>query len=312
MLLLACGAIVVLFAIFAYVLFATDALLFNGTDPTAKVVSATLALVGGFVAAVLSLIGALLKHSIDLRSEMRLEAENERAAMLSREAEDRLQLEAVIRAVQLFGSQVAPALPIQRAGALIALSSLRQHALAVSLAGFLLSRNELEASTTAQILDRALMSDDLTVQIQAADTLFEYAASLLTPGSYDFPRCIVEASVELPDKVREWIPRALARMLMARPRLDWNGWRLAAVAGILRMLYRSWKNEPIEQVRTSAGAILHAVSAAFPEISRLSGLEGRVDLDELRPSLPHLVPADAVAESLLHELDRWRHAASQE
>ena len=126
---------------------------FTGTDPSSKVVAAALALVGTIVGAVVSIVGVILKHSIDRQAETRQEIESRRSDALQREAEQRLKLEAGVRALQLFSTSSGDLTPaVQRDGALFMLANLGQHELTLQLVDNLLSEGELSAGAASSLV----------------------------------------------------------------------------------------------------------------------------------------------------------------
>jgi hypothetical protein len=79
------GSILLLFLSFGAFLWKADLFRFDGSDASAKVVSATLALAGAFGASLFALIGVMLKHAIDVRTEERLRLESDRNDVSRRE-----------------------------------------------------------------------------------------------------------------------------------------------------------------------------------------------------------------------------------
>jgi len=102
LLVISVGSILLLFAGFTTLLWRLGFFNFTGTDPSSKVAVAALALVGTFVGALVSILGVVLKYSIDQQTESRQDFESRRAEALQLEAEQRLKLEAAVRALQLF------------------------------------------------------------------------------------------------------------------------------------------------------------------------------------------------------------------
>jgi hypothetical protein len=130
--------------------------------------AAVVTLLGGLFAASLTLVGVLLKHSVDNRN-----------AALAKEAEARLRLEAAIRAVDLLATSSGDPAPVTRqAGALFTLSALGQLELALSLLEESWPRGGVSSSAAAHIIDSALVSDDPRHQVQAANMLRTNAALL--------------------------------------------------------------------------------------------------------------------------------------
>jgi hypothetical protein len=90
---IAIAAIVLVFGIFTVALGRAGFFTFTGTDPSSKVVAQALTFVGGLVGAVVSILGILLKYSIDRQAEARLAVDSRRSAALQDRAERRLQMD---------------------------------------------------------------------------------------------------------------------------------------------------------------------------------------------------------------------------
>ncbi len=236
-------AVILLFGVFGAFLYFTGALTFDGTEQSAKTVSATLMFAGAFVAAVVSIFGILIKHSIDVRAETRQQLEADRNDALAREAEERLKLDTVVRTIQLFGNENAPALPVQRAGALLALCSMKQHELALALAADLLVRSDLEPATAAAVINHAALNAPSHVKVIAGDLFFEHAHKLLTPVSYEAPNCFFHALHTLPFPVRQCAVLGFVKLLLARPLAEWRSSHTIPVRGVVMALVRAWRSE---------------------------------------------------------------------
>jgi hypothetical protein len=304
----ASACVLSLFAAFGMILWRTDALVFTGSDPSAKVVSAVLALVGAFLAAVVSIIGLVVKHAIDIRTEERLATEAQRSAILQREAENRLSLEAAISAVQLLATQSgSPSLPIQRAGALITLSSLGQHTLTLALASELLQRNELEPSTAAVVLEHALRSGKTDVQADAMARLGDAAAQMATPNGFELPMAIVVPSTEMPLHIRRWVPLIVARVLLARPLKEWLSPQFAPSANtLLGTLCVIWETESHTSSKRDAAAILAEVLSGFPADGTIIHPAKAFEISTIRDGVGTSQPASDVGAILVEALRAWR------
>ncbi|MBV9071273.1 MAG: hypothetical protein JO231_21340 [Acidobacteria bacterium] len=264
--LLGTAAVLFAFVTLGAILYASDALVFTGDDPSAKVVSATLALIGTFLATVVTVVGLLLKHSLDTRAELRLELEAQRNVALQKEAESRLKLEAAIRAIQLFATENGtPSLPIQRAGALLALSNLGYHAFTVALLWELLDNAKVEPSTLAAVIDNALSSTEESVHRDCASILFLHAEKFVTPSGFEFPHRVVHPNPNLPTEVRIWAPLAFAKILLARPVEEWRHRHPHAAYAIVGAVADAWRCEPEDRIRANCGAILKEIIQAFPQ-----------------------------------------------
>jgi len=326
----AIASILVLFVVFGVVLWQTDALVFTGSDPSSKVVSAVLALIGAFLASVVSILGIVVKHTVDRRAEDRLQAEAERTAVLQRETENRLQaeaqrtavlqreaenrlkLEAAIGAIQLLATQSGSAsLPIQRAGALITLSSLGQHTLTLALTSELFRQGDLEPSTAAVVLDHAFRSGDIDAQTDAMALLDEAAAKLVTPTGFELPAAVLLRAQELPMHIRRWVPVVVARMLLSRPLQEWKLAHLAPSAyTLVGTLCISWEAESHPASKRDAAAILGTVLSSFPTDGTITHPARTIELASVRANLEQSEPASAAASTVVKDLERWGRAKS--
>jgi hypothetical protein len=304
--LLATGFIVVLlFSIFLAGLWKTGLLSFSGTDPSAKIVVAALTLIGSFFAAVVALIGALLKYSIDQQAEGRMQLENQRNERLQKESEHRLKLEAAISAVQLLATNAGnPSPSIQRAGALFTLASLGQHGLTMALTSELLSNGQLEPSTAARLFNQALLGESEHGQHEAISILIDHAEKMLTPTGVEFPQCLLYGVRELPEYVRGWTPIVLGTLMTARPVSDWRG-HIYKVAAILAALAIVWIEEPEGHIKTDAGAILKWVLQAFPDIGTLHHPRMEIDTTGIRLEVATLSPTSQAGIQVTNRLIDW-------
>ncbi len=285
---------------------------FTGTDPSSKIVVAALTLVGTFVGTVVTIIGVLLKHSIDRQTERRLEIESERNAALALEEKRRLKLEAAVRALQLFStSSGAPTPAVQRDGALFALASLDMHDLTLQITDDLLRKDELGAGTAANLLDHALRRGELADKEAAVVLLSEHAARMLTPAGYSLPSAIGDWIPGLPDYVREWAPLAIGEILLARPASEWlTSWRgnffhLISILGI------AWTQEGSQRLKDNVGAILQAVLKSDTSKSIGTLWHPRMDVDTIairRTLGEHPIRSENLGEITLQivgRLDKW-------
>lgn len=297
-------AIVVLFGVFATTLYVTDALVVTGSTPNAQIVTGTLALIGGFIASVVSLLGVTLKYSIDRRAEERLALDAERNAIARSEAEARLTLEASIRTLELFGSHHNQA--IQRSGALFALQSLGQHSLALSLTSELLRGRQIDAGAAAHVVDAALRGDDVDSQYRAIEAFVSNAAMFLTPEGYEIPSSLIGGDVKHSVYVREWAHTGLLRMLLARSLADWRATCVPAALGLVGALVRLWQIETERSIKADLAAELNAVLEALPE-ARIA-VNG-MPVAEIRIAVATAKAYSADATELVGEIHSWSAAA---
>lgn len=169
--------VVALFGIVVLVVWQTGLLDKKTPASNTQLVVAMLTLLGGLVASSFTLVGVLLKHSIDRRS-----------ASLAGEAEARLKLETAIKAVELLTMPDGASAPGERqAGALFVLASapLQQLDLALALLSEHWGSGAISSSAAIWVIDRALREPDPQMQSQAAWILRSHLKEVARPDSQD-------------------------------------------------------------------------------------------------------------------------------
>jgi hypothetical protein len=309
---IAIAAIVLVFAIFTIGLWRAHFFTFTGSDNSEKIVAEALAFVGGLIGAVVSVLGVLLKYSIDSQAEHRAAIESERSAVLQKDSENRLKLEAATKAVQLFGtSDGKETPPIQRAGALVTLASLDQHSLAIALTDDLLRRKKLEPGTAALVINQALLRGDLETQIDAVSLLVNYPAQMLTNTGFQCPMSIVNWHESLSPYVREFAPIALATMMTERPLLEWHRGLESSAYVAIAAVALAWLDEKDPRLTNDTGAILSCLLRAFPETLTLCHPKQAIDTEVLRPRVRDLVATTSSAVDAVKRLNSWIEASKQ-
>jgi hypothetical protein len=306
----AVAVVVLAFSAFVIVLWSVGLFDFTGTDASAKIVSASLALVGGFFGSLVSIIGLILKHSLDQRNtdireqaERRLDLESKRNSALEIEAENRLKLEAAIQAVSLLSTSTGkPAPMIQRVGALFALTSLKRYKLATALTAELLARGELDSHSAASILNRAMESGDRRTQEEAV-VIFEYNVErfLAPKGAVDLPDSLFLWRADLSDYSREWGTIAMGHLLIARPLSEWND---SEARSILAALSLAWIKEVNKDLKQSIGAILNSVLTAIPANVVSHPLQ-EINIANIRSQVASATPMSDAVIALVREIDKW-------
>ena len=311
-----------IFVLFVAALWGAGFLTFSGSDPSSKVVAAALALLGGLVAAIVSIIGIVLKYSIDQRTETRLQieatraaadrkAESDRASALQTQAEQRLNLEAAIRAVELLGVKKGHDATIQRAGALLALSSLNQHSLTLELTSYLLEHNSLEPATACALIDAALRRGDEGVKRGAVLILYHNATRMLTETDTNAPSTITNWEDCLNTKyVRRIAVFALSRVLLARPFAIWQSRFENEMYTLVAAIGLAWQNESEPDLLSDSGAILDAILAE-PSINGPFVLPTKtVDLDDIKSKVAGVVAVSNTAQGMTQRIRAW-HTATE-
>ncbi len=290
-------AVIIVFGVVIYVLWQQDIFNFSGTEASASVVAASIALIGTLFTAVLTLIGVLLKHSLDIRN-----------AALQREAEERLKLDTAIRAVQLFGTSEGKPTPlIQRAGALFGLSSLGQHELTLDLVSYLLKQqNELDPEIAALLLEKALTSNKEHLQNRALTILWEQINKLVTLTTVCLPNCIMDGVCEFKPYLKSYIPRILGSVMLRHPLKDWFVQPLKAQAwAVVAALCLSLEKENKPEIKNDLIAVLDELLKAFPDIRTLTHPLKEIDVIKIRKKLPQIQDKD-ITDATLEIVTRLR------
>jgi hypothetical protein len=182
----------------------------RGADQGNKALAAAIGLVGSVLSTVVTLVGVILKHSID-----------ERNANLALQAEKRNRIETTIRAVDLIGENNEDASPNQIGGALLALKSLGEIDLAVALLAQLWPSRKASANVAESILRKALDEDsDPETQIAAASVLNANALQIVQGESYFWPIDPLGWRENLPQNCRLGLVLAAAKWVQSEIKKD--------------------------------------------------------------------------------------------
>ncbi len=304
-------AVVVSYVILVIVLWKVGLIDFTGTDNSAKVYSALIALVGGFFSVIVSIIGLILKYSLDQRNtdikeqaERRLELESQRNNALKTEAENRLKLEAAIRAVGLLSTNTGTLAPmIQRAGALFALTSLNRYKLATALTAELLAKDELDAYSASSILDHAIESGDQRTQEEAIGVFNYYVERFLSPnGAVVLPDSLHNWRADLTDYSRQWAAMALGRLLIARPLSEWDENHANAILSALSL---AWLRETKEELKQDVGAILKSALKAYPGLDTIFHPQQQIRIRDIRFQVASVTPFFDAVIALQKRIEKW-------
>ena len=147
-------------------------------DDSAKTLAASLGVVGAVLSAVVTLIGIVVKYSIDERNAQQTAVESSRNFWLSIEAEKRNPIDVAIRAVDLLCENNQDTTMHQAGGALLALVSLGELELAVSLLATLWPEYRVSPQVAEVILRKALLADSDNVKGNAAAVLANNAKQI--------------------------------------------------------------------------------------------------------------------------------------
>ena len=303
---IAIAAIVAVFAVFTYALWRAHFFTYTGSETSSKLAAEALTFVGGLVAAVVSILGVLLKYSMDRQTEARLTGDSVRSATQKEQEEKRLKLEAGTRVIQLFGTSDGKEAPdIQIAGGLLTLASLGQHSLTLVLTGDLLRRKKLAASTACLLIDQALQQDSEDIQISAMDLLSDHAADLLPEDGFEFPMAILNWGNTLSPYAREWAPIALGITMAARPLTIWRTRVRDRANSVVAALSLGWLDESDTRLKNETGVILSCLLRAFPDSGILYHPRKTVDTDQIKTQIAALQPTTESVTDVVARLNAW-------
>jgi hypothetical protein len=316
-LLLAAVVIVASLAILVLILKFAGLLTFSRSTSGATIVAAAIALVGTFFTAVIGFMGVILKRSLDLRSlALQVEAQT-RSHELQQLTEQRLRLETAVKAVELFGKATTAESRPQVAGALFALTQLRQFEFALGLTDTLLSESKLDAPSAVWIIDQCLLSDSPSAQEHAAQVLRDHAHRLTDvdpsgyPGSYYWPGHFNSTwDQSLPWMARMDLLTARAHLILSRPLNLWTADRLGDHAFLLALAL----DDPDPTVSNGATLLVHELLFELGD-APLYHRGGSVSVRDLRRRVAERIetatrPLAATHGDLSRQLFRWRTGAS--
>ena len=172
-------------------------------DTGDKKLVASLGLIGAVLSAVVTLIGIVVKYSIDDNRNAQLTAiDTSRNFSLANEAEKSNRIDATIRAVDLLSENNQDTTIPQMSGALLALVTLGELELAVSLLGILWPERRVSSQVAEVILRKALLADSDNIKSDAAAVLANNASQIQDPDHNIWPIPNLGWSTHLPVDAR--------------------------------------------------------------------------------------------------------------
>jgi hypothetical protein len=161
--------------------------------------AAAVTLTGVLTTAVVTLVGIVLKQSIDVRNTQLAEQAAERAAAEQR----RLVMETALGTVRLLGRADDDTSTVQTSAALIVLAKLGEARLAVDLAAELWPLERLSSTAAVELVECGLASGDHETQYNSAVLLRNNTSRLrLSEPQYEWPRSLDKWRMDLPPDVR--------------------------------------------------------------------------------------------------------------
>lgn len=198
---------------------ATNGLLNIGeSESDAKIIAAAIALFGTILGAVVTTIGTILKYSIDQRNSQLTAIESARRMEVARDAADRNRVELAIGAISLLAENNSDTTKKQMSGALLALVSLEQHELAVTLLDVLRDAGDVEMNVVNHVVRGCLMDGDERVQTAAANILFRNADYIQSSEHLYYWPVDRKWNGDYPVRVRQAILQAAGKWMNASVR----------------------------------------------------------------------------------------------
>ena len=244
-------------------------------DQGAKTIAAALALVGSVLASVVTLVGTVVKYSIDTRNAWFTAVESHRSHALGIETEHRNRIDAAIRAVDLLGENNKNATPHQIGGAILALVSLGELELAVALLADLWPSGLASSSVADYVLTNALKSPKDAVNIAAATTLFQNAERIPEEETNIWPVAVNGWNADLPINARTALAIAAAKWMHVELKGDRDRLPTALV-----VLYKALE-DPSDSVRDIAAGGLRPLTEVFPPDRVAYDETGRISIEDL-------------------------------
>jgi len=226
------------------------------TVPSATAYAAALGLVGTVLSVAVTLIGVVIKYSIDDRNARQAEIDSFRNNVLKEEAEDRNRIEASIRAVDLLCENNKDTTKTQMGGALLALVNLRQYGLAVSLLSQLWRERKVPTSVADEVLRKTLIHGKEEDRTNAGVVLFENASKISQEGYHIWP--LPEWRVDLPNQCRSALVKTASVWLESQ--IQKNDFM---PADAVRVLYQALE-DPDSNIEDIARASLKPVCENVP------------------------------------------------
>lgn len=293
---------------------------FTGTEASAKIVGTALTLGGGLVATMVTLIGLILRHSVENRNadlreeaEKRLKLEGKRNKDLQEEAENRLKLEAAIRAVDLLGTDAGgDSAETQRTGALFTLSHLGMNDLAVDLLYVMRPRELIGPEATTSLLDLALRCEDAQIQERATGFLKDYPESFVVKEGYVWPDYITNNwPSELSYHARENALDGLLEVILFRPKREWSDYSLAGLTATLAIAFRF---EQDKRLKGEIAMCLQQLILIYPLDTKLYLPDENLEIEKISKEILETDTdfASEQADELARRLSKWIKESEEE
>lgn len=239
---------------------------------------AVLVFIAALAGTLVSAIGLILKQQTEARLAAEREHNEHRLAQEHDDQQERLKLDAAMRAGELVASK-GPS-PAAAASGLLALTQLGQSDLAVALLVDLWSRGHAGVSNeiAIQVIDKALRSGSQAAQSIAAELLCLHSADLDASQSLQWPSAIDGCGISnLKPRPKLLLVEALIRMTVGNLPGETGAEKPATQASVRAVavrLYGFWKDEPDVRVRGCLGKLINALIEALESFGYCDFMQG--------------------------------------
>ncbi len=241
----------------------------HGADSEA--VAAAIALIGTIASASVTLVGIVLKYSIDARSARLASVTAKQNYALALKAQRQNSTDIALRAVGLLGENNKDATEGQIRGALLALLSLGEIDLSISLLAEFWRRGIASSDVAVQILMKALSEGSETTKIGASYVLQQNAEKILQKEGHIWPIPVLRWDNDLPRNCRLGLLIAAKKWLITE--LDSNPSRFPTSLVVLDQAIE----DPDEGLSDAAASIVKPVVQFLPpDLSKLTA-NGQID-----------------------------------
>lgn len=248
-------------------------------DPGAKTLAAALALIGSVLSAAVTLVGTVVKYSIDDRNARVAAIEAGRNYALALEAEKRNRIEAAIRAVDLLSENNKDSTQNQIGGALLALVSLGELDLAVALLAQLWPTGLASSHVAEEVVRGALENGSESNQVSAGSVLLQNAERIQMKDGHIWPIPNMGWRTDLPQNCRLGLVLAAAKWMKSQIAKNPNALPDAAV-----VLYQATA-DPDPILKDIAAASLRPLVQALPETFWIYTGENRLTVKQIAKRL---------------------------
>ncbi len=198
-----------------FIIYLVKSLFGISDDNPEKVIVAMIGLVGIALTSSVTILGLIFKKSID-----------EKNIRLQLESEKRFRMDTALRAIELMHPEIEDVANLQekREGALITISTLKEHVLSMNLLSSLWEQGKVSRGVAIHIIDQGLCANDRLVQINAASLLNDNSDKLTDgDGNFSFPDSVyLKWNNNLAARAKDSVFTALIKCMLSQDKEYWK------------------------------------------------------------------------------------------